>query len=79
MEKVMVDGVEKTVINRKETMLAQQKQDAIREAFQAWMHKDSLNMFVYIMVKKSWTFQVFRANMSLQQGEHAPEKRRTRT
>ena len=40
MEKVMVDGVEKTVINRKETMLAQQKQDAIREAFQAWIFKD---------------------------------------
>ena len=34
------DGSEKRVLNTKETMLAQQKQDMIRETFQSWVWKD---------------------------------------
>jgi len=34
------DGVEKRVLNKKETMLASQKQEAIREAFKDWIFKD---------------------------------------
>ena len=34
------DGKEKRVLNRKETMLAQQKQELIREAFKEWIFKD---------------------------------------
>ncbi len=34
------DGVEKTIINKKETMLAQQKQEAIKQAFEDWIWKD---------------------------------------
>lgn len=35
-----VDGSEKRVLNVKETMLAQQKQEQIREAFKNWIWKD---------------------------------------
>jgi N12 class adenine-specific DNA methylase len=34
------DGKEKRVLNKKETMLAQQKQDAIKAAFQEWIFRD---------------------------------------
>lgn len=34
------DGKEKRVLNRKETMLAQQKQEMIREEFKNWIFKD---------------------------------------
>lgn len=34
------DGVERTVINKKETMLAQQKQKAIKQAFVDWVWKE---------------------------------------
>ncbi|SHI10995.1 Adenine-specific DNA methylase, N12 class [Sporanaerobacter acetigenes DSM 13106] len=34
------DGVERTVINKKETMLAQQKQEAIKQAFVDWVWKE---------------------------------------
>lgn len=34
------DGKEKRVLNRKEIMLAQQKQELIREAFKEWIFKD---------------------------------------
>jgi N12 class adenine-specific DNA methylase len=34
------DGVEKRVLNKKETAIAQQKQEAIKEAFQSWIWKD---------------------------------------
>lgn len=35
------DGTEKRVLNKKETMLAGQKQEAIREAFKVWIFKDA--------------------------------------
>ena len=35
------DGVEKRVLNKKETMLASQKQEAIREAFKDWIFRDA--------------------------------------
>jgi N12 class adenine-specific DNA methylase/adenine-specific DNA methylase len=34
------DGMEKRVLNKKETAIAQQKQEAIKEAFQSWIWKD---------------------------------------
>lgn len=34
------DGTEKRVLNTKETMLAQQKQEMVREAFKSWIWKD---------------------------------------
>ena len=34
------DGKEKRVLNKKETMLVSQKQDALREAFQDWIFRD---------------------------------------
>lgn len=34
------DGVEKRVLNKKETAIVQQKQEAIKEAFQGWIWKD---------------------------------------
>ena len=34
------DGTEKRVLNTKETMLAQQKQEMVREAFKSWVWKD---------------------------------------
>lgn len=34
------DGLEKRVLNTKETMLAQQKQEMVREAFKSWIWKD---------------------------------------
>lgn len=37
---VYEDGVEKRVLNKKETAIAQQKQEAIKEAFQSWIWKD---------------------------------------
>ena len=37
---VMVDGEEKRVLNKKETMLAQQKQEMIKEAFKEWVFRD---------------------------------------
>lgn len=37
---VIRDGVEKREINKKETMLASQKQESIREAFKDWIFKD---------------------------------------
>lgn len=37
---VMEDGKEKRVLNKKETTLASQKQEAIREAFKDWIFRD---------------------------------------
>ena len=37
---VLRDGVEKREINKKETMLASQKQESIREAFKDWIFRD---------------------------------------
>ena len=37
---VMEDGTEKRVLNKKETMLAQQKQELIKEAFKEWIFRD---------------------------------------
>ena len=37
---VMEDGKEKRVLNKKETMLASQKQEALREAFKDWIFRD---------------------------------------
>ena len=37
---VIEDGKEKRVLNKKETMLASQKQEAIREAFKDWIFRD---------------------------------------
>lgn len=37
---VMEEGVEKRVLNKKETAIAQQKQEAIKEAFQSWIWKE---------------------------------------
>ena len=34
------DGKQKRVLNKKETTLAQQKQQAIKDAFQNWVWKD---------------------------------------
>ena len=39
-DKVYEDGNEKRVLNKKETMLAQQKQDMIKEAFREWIFRD---------------------------------------
>ena len=39
-DKVTEDGKEKRVLNKKETMLAQQKQELIREAFKEWVFRD---------------------------------------
>lgn len=38
---IIEDGNEKRILNKKETMLASQKQEAIREAFKDWIFKDS--------------------------------------
>ena len=35
-----IDGNERRVLNKNETMLAQQKQDAIKEAFKEWIFRD---------------------------------------
>lgn len=37
---IIEDGKEKRVLNKKETMLASQKQEAIREAFKEWIFRD---------------------------------------
>jgi N12 class adenine-specific DNA methylase len=37
---VLEDGKEKRVLNKKETMLASQKQEALREAFKDWVFRD---------------------------------------
>mgnify|MGYP006945367440 CR=1 FL=1 len=37
---VVEDGKEKRVLNKKETMLASQKQETIREAFKDWVFKE---------------------------------------
>lgn len=37
---VMEDGVEKRILNKKETMLVQQKQEMIKSAFKDWIFKD---------------------------------------
>ena len=37
---VTIDGKETRVLNQKETVIAQQKQQAIKDAFQAWIWKD---------------------------------------
>lgn len=37
---IIEDGNEKRVLNKKETAIAQQKQEAIKEAFQSWIWKD---------------------------------------
>ncbi|MCD8012011.1 MAG: N-6 DNA methylase [Lachnospiraceae bacterium] len=39
-DRVEEDGKEKRVLNKKETMLAQQKQDAIKAAFKEWVFRD---------------------------------------
>lgn len=39
-DRVEVDGKEKRVLNKKETMLASQKQEAIKEAFKEWLFND---------------------------------------
>ena len=38
---VMEDGKEKRVLNKKETMLASQKQEAVREAYKNWIFQDA--------------------------------------
>lgn len=37
---IIEDGKEKRVLNKKETMLASQKQEAVREAFKDWIFRD---------------------------------------
>lgn len=37
---VVEDGVEKRVLNKRETMIASQKQETIRQAFQEWIFRD---------------------------------------
>ncbi len=37
---IMEDGKEKRVLNKKETMLASQKQETVREAFKDWVFRD---------------------------------------
>ena len=37
---VTVDGKEKRVLNKRETMLASQKQEAVKEAFKEWIFRD---------------------------------------
>jgi N12 class adenine-specific DNA methylase len=37
---IIEDGNEKRILNKKETAIAQQKQEAIKEAFQSWIWKD---------------------------------------
>lgn len=39
-DKVEEDGKEKRVLNKKETMIAQQKQEMIKEAFKEWIFRD---------------------------------------
>ncbi|GFI45594.1 hypothetical protein IMSAGC019_00906 [Lachnospiraceae bacterium] len=39
-DKVVEDGKEKRVLNKKETMIAQQKQEMIKEAFKEWIFRD---------------------------------------
>lgn len=39
-DNVYEDGVEKRILNKKETAIAQQKQETIKEAFQSWIWKD---------------------------------------
>lgn len=39
-DSVFEDGKEKRILNKKETMLAQQKQDALKVAFTDWVFKD---------------------------------------
>ena len=39
-DSVTVDGQERRVLNKKETMLAGQKQEAMKEAFREWIFKD---------------------------------------
>lgn len=39
-DRKMVDGKEKRVLNGEETVLAQQKQQAVKDAFQDWLWKD---------------------------------------
>ena len=39
-DRVVEDGKEKRVLNKKETMLAQQKQDAIKAEFASWIFRD---------------------------------------
>lgn len=41
---VIEDGKEKRVLNKKETMLVSQKQEAIREEFKNWVFRDSENI-----------------------------------
>ena len=40
LKKVYIDGQERTEVDTKATMLAQQKQDAIREQFKDWVFRD---------------------------------------
>ena len=40
LDTVTIDGKETRVLNQKETIIAQQKQQAIRDAFQTWIWKD---------------------------------------
>lgn len=37
-----IDGKERRVVNQEQTILAQQKQDAIKEAFQSWIFRDPM-------------------------------------
>lgn len=39
-DKVIIDGTEKEVVNQEKTVLAQQKQEMIKEAFSNWVWKD---------------------------------------
>ena len=41
---VYEDGKERRVLNKKETMLAQQAQEAIRDAFKQWIFKDTIEL-----------------------------------
>lgn len=40
LDTVTIDGKETRLLNQKETIIAQQKQQAIKDAFQAWIWKD---------------------------------------
>src|SRR5699024_11002930 len=41
LDTVTIDGKETRLLNQKETIIAQQKQQAIQDAFQSWIWKDT--------------------------------------
>lgn len=44
---VIEDGKETRVLNKKETMIASQKQEAVREAFKNWVFEDQERSFFW--------------------------------